>query len=120
MYAAQYEEILSFISKFSYLSGQCINSNLNLSSYRGHVSVGLNVDLGSMMPPPFHGNHSKPSTRTKSSQICRRRRRQKERNLSSHKVSHKKEVLQNDVADLVISDDYDSTDEMLIQLEDYS
>ena len=92
MATSQFDEMQSFISKFCYISGQCLNANLNFSSVNGHIYATLNVELGKMpIPTNIPAFHEKPS------KIRRRRRRQNLRNLRNDILS-KTDIVANDVA----------------------
>ena len=79
MFTTQHEEVLSFVSKMTFLSGCGINASLNLNSMHGNLYISFNVDLGKVqqpqnVPPRYPcdaSSHCKPS------QIRRRKRRRK-------------------------------------------
>ena len=84
MEAKFYEEMQSFLSKFTFLSAHGVNSTLSFNAFLGNVFVNLNADLGHVPPPPLNENHAEnqTSTRIKPSKARRRRRRERERALN--------------------------------------
>ena len=79
MFTTQHEEVLSFVSKMTFLFGCGINASLNLNSMHGNLYISFNVDLGKVqqpqnVPPRYPcdaSSHCKPS------QVRRRKRRRK-------------------------------------------
>ena len=113
MATSQFDEIQSFISKFCFISGQCLNANLNLNSFNGHIYASLNVELGKMPSPTnIPAFHEKPS------RIRRRRRRQNMRNLKNDVSSKTDNVANYDAASAIPENDI--AEAVLIQVDEDS
>ena len=101
MITTQHEEILSFVSKMTFLSGCGISANLNLSSMHGNLYISFNVDLGKVQQPsaPHHPSHT-PSPRCKPSQMRRRLRR---RRAQAHKKQYRDDLRTDEGQNLEVS-----------------
>ena len=97
MMTSQRNEIFSFISKLTFLSGCGINANLNLNSFHGNLYVNFNVDLGKVEQQFVHNDIPSPR-RYKPSQIRRRRRRRQAQACYSSRDSSKSDGNQSSEA----------------------
>ena len=86
MAANYYEEVHSFISKFSFLCAHGVNANLQFNNSDGNVSVCLKAELNSIASPSTFRVQPKPP-HCKPSKVRRRRRRQCSRDENSMKAA---------------------------------
>ena len=77
MFTSQQDEILSFVSKLTFLGSCGINANLNLNTLYGNLYINFNVDFGNM-EQPIAPPHYVPTCRSKPIQTRRRRRRERQ------------------------------------------
>ena len=110
MAASQFNEMQPFISKYCYLSGQCLDANLNFNSFNGHIYASQNVELGKMPSP----NHI-PAFHEKPSKLRRRRRRKNWRNLNE--FSSKTDIVVSDDAASAVPEN-DIVEAMLVQVDE--
>ena len=113
MEAKCYDELQSFLSKFTFLCVHGVNATLNINSFLGNVYVNLNADLGPTHPqviPHDRQEEIRPFPHVKPSRLWRRKRRQRERAIAKEFIdAHVSSVMKGDTCNTVTCDEVESS-----------
>ena len=112
MEAKCYDELQSFLSKFTFLCVHGVNATLNVNSFLGNVYVNLNADLGPTHPLviPHDQEEFRPYPHVKPSRLRRRKRRQRKRAIAKEFIdAHDNSVMKDDACDTVTCDEVESS-----------
>ena len=101
-----YDELQSFLSKLTFLSGHGVNATLNINSFLGNIYVNLSADLGHIhsLVVPRKEEETRSTPHVKPSRVRRRKRRQRERAIAKEMIdAHVDRVVNGDTCDEVES-----------------